>query len=160
MITRRRLERRGREVRLRLPAGERDVLAQLAAELAARLEGEVGGDDLRRLFPPAYADDEREEAEYRRLMRGELLDGRRARLRAFVASLGGDRLDEEQLEAWLGVLNDLRLVLGTRLDVEEDTMLDLDPRDPRAPALGVYAYLSWLQEQAVEAAAARPGLAP
>ena len=29
----------------------------------------------------------------------------------------------------------------------------VDPADPRAPALGLYAYLSWLQEQLVEALA-------
>jgi hypothetical protein len=53
------------------------------------------------------------------------------------------------------VLNDLRLVLGTRLDVNETTFADgLDPRDPDAPELALYGYLSWLQEQAVETAAA------
>ncbi|MCL6568207.1 MAG: DUF2017 domain-containing protein [Meiothermus silvanus] len=60
-----------------------------------------------------------------------------------------------ELEAWLRVLNDLRLVLGTRLDVDETTLaLGLDPRDPKAPDLALYGYLSWLQEQAVEAASA------
>ena len=49
-------------------------------------------------------------------------------------------------------MNDLRLVLGTRLDVRDDELLErVDPADPRAPALGLYAYLSWLQEQLVEA---------
>ena len=49
-------------------------------------------------------------------------------------------------------LNDLRLVLGTRLDVQEDTFLEeLPPDDPRAPALAVYGYLSWTQEQLIAA---------
>jgi hypothetical protein len=52
------------------------------------------------------------------------------------------------------VLNDLRLVLGTRLDVTEEMDFDLDPSDPSAAELAVYAYLSWLQEQLVEALAA------
>jgi hypothetical protein len=57
-----------------------------------------------------------------------------------------------ELDAWLRALNDLRLVLGTRLDVTEDTFLEpVDRRDPDAQALAVYAYLGWLQEQVVEA---------
>ena len=64
-------------------------------------------------------------------------------------------LDEAQLEAWLGALESLRLVLGTQLDVTEETYAaELDPDDPSAPALALYGYLSWLQEQAVEALAA------
>jgi uncharacterized protein DUF2017 len=36
--------------------------------------------------------------------------------------------------------------------VSEETFLDgLDPDDPRAPELALYAYLSWLQEQLVAA---------
>lgn len=63
-----------------------------------------------------------------------------------------DRLDEEQLVAWLGSLNDLRLVLGTRLEVtEEDYERDVPDEDPRRPAFAVYHYLSWLEEELVEA---------
>ena len=40
------------------------------------------------------------------------------------------------------------------LDVTEEMSFDLDPDDPRTPELAVYAYLSWLQEQLVEAIAA------
>ena len=50
--------------------------------------------------------------------------------------LGGqdaDRLTEEQLLSWLGVLNDLRLVLGTRLEItEESSEADFAADDPRA----------------------------
>ena len=35
---------------------------------------------------------------------------------------------------------------------EETYESDIDPRDPQAYELSVFAYLSWLQEQAVEAA--------
>ena len=52
-------------------------------------------------------------------------------------------------------LESLRLVLGTRLDVTEAMLAhDLDPADPRLPELELYGYLSWLQEQAVEALSA------
>ena len=63
-----------------------------------------------------------------------------------------DHLTQEQLEAWLGAIESLRLYLGTALDVPEDAYRErLDPDDPDAPALALYGYLSWLQEQAVEA---------
>jgi hypothetical protein len=87
-------------------------------------------------------------------MRNELLGGRRRTLRVLEETAGHDRLTAEEAQAWLTALNDLRLVLGTRLDVSEDTFLDrLDAGDPRAPELALYAYLSWLQEQLVEALA-------
>jgi hypothetical protein len=35
--------------------------------------------------------------------------------------------------------------------VTEEMSFELDPRDPRAHELTVYAYLSWLQEQLVGA---------
>ena len=87
-------------------------------------------------------------------MGDELLEGRRRTLRVIEETLDQDRLTKEEAEAWLTALNDLRLVLGTRLGVREDELLErLDPADPRAPGLGLYAYLSWLQEQLVEALA-------
>jgi len=137
--------------RLRLPPEERDLLRTLPAQLRSLLDEAPEDPSLERLFPPAY-DDAESEAEYRRLMRDELLDGRRRALAVLEETVEHDRLSQEQAQAWLTALNDLRLVLGTRLDVREDDLLErLDPADPRAPALGLYAYLSWLQEQLVEA---------
>jgi hypothetical protein len=139
------------DFRLRLPEVEREVLRHLRAELAQLLDAAPDDPSLRRLFPPAY-DDEADETEYRRLMRDELLGGRRRALKVLEETAGRDRLSADEAQAWLTALNDLRLVLGTRLDVSEGTFLDgLDPSDPRAPELALYAYLSWLQEQLVEA---------
>ena len=148
----RRIERtRQGEIRLRLPRAERDLLRHLRAELGQLLDSAPDDPSLRRLFPPAY-DDEADEAEYRCLMHDDLTAGRRRALEVVEETANRDRLSAEEAEAWLTALNDLRLVLGTRLDVREDTLLDaLDPHDPRAPDLSVYAYLSWLQEQLVEA---------
>ncbi len=148
-----RIERRRGEIRLRLPEHERDVLRQLPGQLRDLLG--TDDDDLRRLFPPAYGDDEEANAEYRRLTRGQLLEGRMRALRVLEETVDSERLDEAQLEAWVGALNDLRLVLGTRLDVDESIYAsEISPNDPRAPELALYAYLSWLQEQAVAALAA------
>jgi hypothetical protein len=142
--------------RLRLSKQERDVLRDLPGQLREIL----GSDDpaVRRLFPPAYRDDPQREDEYRRLVHDELLAGRRRALDVMESSVDARRLDEEQLTAWLGALNDLRLVLGTRLDVtEEEYDRDLPEDDPRAPAMALYHYLGWLEAQAVDALAASAG---
>jgi Domain of unknown function (DUF2017) len=141
----------GGAVELRLSRDERSLLTGLVAELRALLDGAPGDPSLRRLFPPAY-DEEDDERAYRDLMGDELLDGRRAALQLVAETVDRDRLSAEEADTWLRALNDLRLVLGTRLDVQEDTFAEeLRPDDPRAPALAVYAYLSRIQEQLVEA---------
>jgi hypothetical protein len=148
----RRIQRtRQGEIRLRLPQTERDLLRHLRAELGQLLDSAPDDPTLRRLFPPAY-EDEGDETEYRRLMQDELAAGRRRALQVLEETASRDRLSADEAQAWLTALNDLRLVLGTRLDVQEDTLLDgLDADDPRAPELALYAYLSWLQEQLVAA---------
>jgi hypothetical protein len=139
---------------LRLPEEERALLRFLPAELRSLLEAEPDDPGLRRLFPPAY-DDEQDEAAYRELMGNELLEGRRRALEVLAETASAERLTGEQAQAWLTALNDLRLVLGTRLEVTDESLLEgLAEDDPRAPQLALYAYLSWLQEQLVEALSA------
>jgi hypothetical protein len=143
---------RGGGVRLRLPADERDLIEVLCEELRGRVDEEPDHPDLRRLFPPAHADDPEADAAYRRLVGSQLDSGRERAIATVQDTLGNDLLSAEEAESWLRVLNDLRLVLGTRLDVQEDTFAaDLRPDDPNAPALAVYGYLSWIQEQLVAA---------
>ncbi len=143
---------------LRLPPEERDLLRSLPAQLleVLRVDGRRQADpNLRRIFPPAYADDPSADDEFRRLMRGELLEGKVAALQIVEKTADAEDLTGEQLDAWLGALESLRLYLGTSLDVTDETYADeLDPDDPAAPALALYGYLSWLQEQAVEALSA------
>jgi hypothetical protein len=139
---------------LRLPEEERELLRFLPAELRSLLKAEPDNPGLRRLFPPAY-DDEQDEAAFQELMGNELLDGRRRALDVLAETAKAERLTAEEAQVWLTALNDLRLVLGTRLDVSDESLLeDLAEDDPRAPDLALYAYLSWLQEQLVEALSA------
>lgn len=118
----------------------------LAEDLRAQLDGSPGDPSFRRLFPPAY-EDESDERAYRELAGDDLLDGRRRALELLAATAQSDQLSAEEADAWLRALNDLRLVLGTRLDVQEGTLLD----EPQTPELAIYGYLSWLQEQLVAA---------
>ena len=135
-------------VLLRLSPEERALVASLAGELRAQLDAGTDEPSLRRLFPPAY-DDEQDEQAYRELAGDGLLDGRRQALELLAATAGSDRLSPEEADAWLRALNDLRLVLGTRLDVQEDALLE----GPQSPELALYGYLSWVQEQLVAALA-------
>jgi hypothetical protein len=157
MFEPRRIERtRSGEIRLRLAREERALVRAVIDGVRSRLDADPDDDALRRLFPPAYADDAEAEGEYRRLVHDELLEGRHQALRLVEETLDRDALSEEEAEAWLGALNDVRLVLGTLLDVTEDTYaMRLDENDPRDRELAVFAYLSWLQEQLVEALAGR-----
>ena len=138
------------QFQLRLPPEERELLRGLPGQLRELL----GTDDpsLRRLFPPAYKDDPALEAEYRHFMADDLLASHQRSLDAMEETIDAEQVGEEQLVGWLGALNDLRLVLGTRLDVTEDMYeREMDPDDPRAPAFAVYSYHGWLQEQVVDA---------
>lgn len=147
-----RIERAGNGVRLRLPPEEQELLALLLAELRGALGTGAESPDLRRLFPPAYDRDERRQPEYRELVGGQLVAGRLRDLEVVERTLAAPSLADDELEAWLRALNDLRLVLGTRLDVTEELYeREPDPDDPDTPELGLYAYLTWLQEQAVQA---------
>jgi hypothetical protein len=138
-------------IRLQLSQDERALLVGLTGELRALLEVTPDDPSLRRLFPSAY-DDEADERAYRELTGDSLLDGRREALDLLAETADRERLTPEEADAWLRALNDLRLVLGTRLDVQEDTFAsEPDLNDPRGQALAVYGYLSWLQEQLVEA---------
>jgi len=140
--------------RLRLGAQERAALRGLCDELRSLIDTQDTA--VARLFPAAYPDDPEASAEYERLVRDGLVAGRIAALRTVERTLDADRLDEEELAAWCGALTDLRLVLGERLGVTEDLYESgIDPYDPRAAELGLFAWLTWLQAAVVEGLSSR-----
>jgi hypothetical protein len=145
-----RRERDGR-FRVRLSEDERDVLGALPGQLRGALAEDEPS--VYRLFPPAYADDPAANIEYHGLVGESLLDGKLAALGELERTARAERLDEPQLECWLGAIESLRLVLGTQLDVSEGTYEAFDPGDPEAPRLALYHWLSWLQEEVVQALA-------
>jgi len=113
---------------------------------------------LARLFPDGYTDDPDASADFRRYTEPGLRSGKRQGLETALATLGEQPgkvvLDAEQAQAWLGALNDSRLVLGERLGVTEDLealVESLGEDDPRLPLLWVYDRLSYLQESLVDA---------
>jgi Domain of unknown function (DUF2017) len=131
---------------------EREVLRALPPQLREILD--TDDPSLRRLHPPAYQDDPERDAEYRRLVGDDLLRQRLQALEVMEATIDAATLDQEQMTAWLGAINDLRLVFGTRLDVTEAMYEEgIPPEDPRAATFALYQYLGWLEEQVVSALA-------
>jgi hypothetical protein len=112
--------------------------------------------DFHRLDPDTPSvEDQNSAAALRSLHEPELLEhktGVAATLLATCPPGGGEvRLTEEQADAWLSALNDVRLALGTALDVTEDMPDQLPQDDPREPHLNVYHWLTWVQESLVQA---------
>jgi len=140
--------RRG-DFELRLSKQERTILRSLPGQLRELLG--TGDPSLLRLFPPAYPEDPELDSEYKRLVRDDLMGQKQAAVEVMEATIDAKRLSEDQLEAWLGSLNDLRLVLGTKLEVTEESTPDIPEDDPNVHLYALYYYLGWLQEQVVEA---------
>ena len=136
---------------LRISDDERDLIASLASQLRELLVSDET-DGLERLFPPGYANDADREQEYQQLTHDELLTKRLASVDVVEQTVTQTSLTEDQLNAWMGAVNDLRLVLGTRLDVTEDRD-DIALDDPRAPAFAVYQYLTHLLGEILNALA-------
>jgi Domain of unknown function (DUF2017) len=134
-------------VKVVLAKWKRDLLADLPAQLKELMA--TDDPSLRRLFPMAYHDDEEREAEYQRYMREELLASRLAATERTIALAQATQITMQDLEAWVNVLNSLRLVLGTQLDVSEDDFFDGDLDDARLPRLQLYHWLGSLVDYGV-----------
>jgi Domain of unknown function (DUF2017) len=105
---------------------------------------------LARLYPDAIPSDPAASASYRNLVLRDIADGRIAGLDTVVATLDATTLDDAQAAAWLGALNDLRLVIGTDLDVREDDPAEIDEHDPDAERRLVYGFAAWLQGELID----------
>jgi Domain of unknown function (DUF2017) len=140
---------------VRLPPAEREVLGSLPPMLRGMLSEQDPEDPaIRRLFPSAFLDDEKAAADFDSVVRDDLMEQRLAAIETLERTVGSDRLSEEELSAWLASVNDLRLVLGVRLAVTEESTPDEFGGDPETEqAYGLYAYLSYLEEEMVEALA-------
>lgn len=126
-----------------LPAQLREVLS----------EADPGSDPaMRRLFPSAFLDDAEAAAEFDRAVRGDLTAERLRAISTMERTLDAPRLNEEELHAWLAAINDIRLVLGVRLMVtEESVSQDFEGDEGSRQSFALYAYLSHLEEDVVSA---------
>lgn len=142
-----------------LDTDEARLLRELIREMRVLLEADIPLVDpvVARLFPDAYEDEE-DAASYREMTGDQLREGKLQAL-SMVAAQVGERgpittdVDADQVEAWLTLMTDMRLAIGTRLDITEEKMeSDIDPGHPDGPALSVLHWLGWLQETMLAAA--------
>jgi hypothetical protein len=109
---------------------------------------------LRRLLPDAYPDDAEATEEFRRYTDATLRDGMNADLHAVRLTLeeigekGQATLDDEQAQAWLRVLNRVRLVLAVRLGIESaddhERLARIDADDPRTGPFLLFEWVGYL----------------
>ena len=156
---------RGGAVVARLDPAEAGIVGLLLDQLDQLLGADAGdvADDpvLTRLLPEGHRGDPALAADYRALTESALREGKHddlATVRATLPAGGGEvRLDLDQAAAWLRTSNDLRLALGTRLDVTEDTEPPEEFTEEQDHQLGVYYWLTALQDSLVDALAAARG---
>lgn len=132
------------------PTDELAVLTGMVTGPATRPDDRV----LARLLPDFATDDADLSAAMRSLHEPALIDAKQEAVSVVLATLpeagGRVELDAAQADAWLAALNDVRLALGTALDVSEEMPDELAPDDPRAPHLGVYQWLTYVQDALVQ----------
>lgn len=84
-----------------------------------------------------------------------IIDAKRAAaavvLQTCPAEGGKVNLIPEQADAWLAAINDVRLSLGVMLDIGPQTPDVLPDDDPKAGHLGVYQWLTFVQDSLVQA---------
>ena len=148
---------KGQEIVARVDAAEAGVLGLLLDQLEQLLEADDVDDDpvMARLIPDGHRSDPEIAADYREMTEQGLRSGKADDLATVRASLpdgGGElRLDPDQADAWLRTSNDLRLALGTRLDITEDTEPPDDVTSEEEQQLAVYYWLTGLQGSLVDA---------
>ena len=162
-----RILRTADSIRLQLDPVELQTLADLLAELIEDLDADPQPDDAvhERLYPAAYVDTDAEQS-FRKMTQAGLKTERIERAQQCLAELAEAperttavtrrarhevSLTDADSDRWMRVLNDLRLVLGTRLEITEDDdhLGALDVGDPEAMSYVIYGWLTALQDNLV-----------
>lgn len=141
---------------IHLDQSTRETLIGFVDQLAGLTAARPDDDRLRRLHPDAYHLDPEMDSEWKGFMRPELEASRAASIEAArrILSKVGPVSDDE-LNAFMRVMNSLRLVLGTLLGIEDDEtdgpddVDDLD--DHLAAQWALYEFSGWLLEWTVRA---------
>ncbi|WP_412541814.1 DUF2017 domain-containing protein [Longispora sp. K20-0274] len=147
--------RKGDEIVATFRPEEIDVLRMVVTQVSELVTDGLRADPVfERLFPDVYQDNPVEAAELRRYTEDDL---KQAKVDAAAVVL--ETLDEhtsltvEQADAWLRAVNDVRLALGTRLEIDDDFDIEEeyeDADDERGLQISVYGYLSYLQESLID----------
>lgn len=135
---------------VRLVAEERDILRELPPGLADALAGDPDDPAVRRLFPMAFLDDDEAARAFGDLTHDDLARQRMDAGDTMAATIDAPTLSEAELSAWLAVINDTRLVLGSRLAITEESQAE-DFTDEQQHAFLLYRFLTGLVTQIVKA---------
>jgi hypothetical protein len=163
----------GGKLTLKLDPAEQAVLSQLFEQMAELLDDpdsqtnsdplaqllNMGGSTqisedpaLARLFPDGYSDDEHASADFRRFTEQDLRAQKVAALATVRGTLanwnGKASITDQQAQDWLKAINDLRLVLGTRLEITDEAEMDFEADDS---GIHLYNYLTYLQGTLIDA---------
>lgn len=134
-----------------IPQAERQLLEQLLPQVRELIQDH---DQLAwRLFPNPYPKHEKAADQYAEMIGDDLEDKHLAALSTVEETLDAKRLDEDQMAAWMSAVNDVRLVIGTRLKVEEETEIDDFEDDTEQSLFLTYSYLGLMLERIVMAIA-------
>ena len=143
-----------------LPRGHLGLVRELREVLLRALEEpDVADPALARLFPSAVTGDAEADAELRGMLFDTLLERRTRGLEALGQLLDrGEekrgvlrvRLTPPDAELVLSVLNDIRLLLGARIGIDDVDREALAADDERWPVLAMMDELGWLQEQLIQ----------
>ena len=111
---------------------------------------------LQRLFPNPYPHDPQAASDHRRYSEGELRRGKLDDLGVLRRALTHNpvRIPAAEVPAWLKSLNALRLVLASRLGVDDEESMEelqhLPDDDPRSVLAAVMDWLAYLQGVIIE----------
>lgn len=137
-----------------------DVISRLERELSDMDSqiGTAGSQDrvIQRLFPMAYLDDPHASADFCRLTAQAQYDDKLQSARvvlndlAICAEHGECEVTADHSLAWLKSLNNIRLALAVRLEVDTvedaESLAELPESDPKAWIYSIYEWLGWAQE--------------
>lgn len=147
---------------------EADHLADLVTQFSELLgESQTDAADsaidpaVARLVPDVYPDDAEASSDFRRATQSDLLGRRAADAQRVLADLSGTpdphtdddaarpvdiALDDDGVRAWMRTLTAIRLVIASRLGIEDE-----DDRDEDDPRFGVYDWLGYRLEGLIQA---------
>jgi hypothetical protein len=151
---------------LTLSAAETEALIELARSTLAIVDApfpDSGDEAVRsRLFPRAYLDPTEDAAEFafQATVHGDMAQVRGNAITAFIGDIESGKhsrrgveisLDVDAAGRWIGVINDLRLTLGTRIGVSDS---ENDPGHSEVVGVGqgdrpFYTWMTYLQEELI-----------
>jgi len=137
------------QISVRLDETMRALIKQVAEELREVLLVE-DPELTRRLYPTAYPDDDELEDGYQQVVHDQLLMQRLDGVDQLQASIDDEEISLDTADAWMSTINQIRLVLGTKLDVGEQ-QVDIDQDDPESTSYVIYQVLSHILEELTSA---------